>query len=270
MSFRSTAGLGRAAALAARSSGHAFGRPLILLLLALGVLALVAPPAAAAGLQGLALAGALYGRGCTSSLQGKGWEYHLYPLALFAARWPRRRARGRRGRRRPALRSRRRSPAARARGLGRARRSCSAPRAWRRSTRRWIADKARRVAALDARPGPAGCRPATPCRCWTRPTAASTRCCGSARRSPRASSTTFTSSTTSTTRASRRSAPSSFEGLEPGRPAAVVVLSRTAGPSAAMSRLDAFPALRRALDESYDGGDRAARDYRIYAKRSDS
>ena len=38
--------------------------------------------------------------------------------------------------------------------------------------------------------------PATPSRCWTRPTAASTRCCGSGCASPRASSTTSTSSTT--------------------------------------------------------------------------
>jgi hypothetical protein len=60
---------------------HPFGRPLWSLLLLLGILALLAAPTSPVR-KGLAAAGALYGV-VHFVVQGKGWEYQLYPLALF-------------------------------------------------------------------------------------------------------------------------------------------------------------------------------------------
>jgi len=60
---------------------HPFGRPLWSLLLLLGILALLAAPTLPVR-KGLAAAGALYGT-LHFLVQGKGWEYQLYPLALF-------------------------------------------------------------------------------------------------------------------------------------------------------------------------------------------
>jgi len=55
---------------------------LTLLLLALALLALVTPPLRRPAYKGLALVGVLYGL-AHFVLQGKGWEYQLYPLVLF-------------------------------------------------------------------------------------------------------------------------------------------------------------------------------------------
>jgi hypothetical protein len=60
---------------------HPFGRPLWSLLLLLGILALLAAPTLPVR-KGLVAAGALYGT-LHFLVQGKGWEYQLYPLALF-------------------------------------------------------------------------------------------------------------------------------------------------------------------------------------------
>jgi hypothetical protein len=60
---------------------HPFGRPLWSLLLLLGILALLATPTLPVR-KGLAAVGALYGI-VHFVVQGKGWEYQLYPLALF-------------------------------------------------------------------------------------------------------------------------------------------------------------------------------------------
>jgi hypothetical protein len=62
--------------------GHAFGRVLAGLLPALGVLALLAPLPPRPAYKGLALMGVLYGV-AHFVVQGKGWEYQLYPLVLF-------------------------------------------------------------------------------------------------------------------------------------------------------------------------------------------
>ena len=62
--------------------GHAFGLPLAVLLPGLVVLALLTPPPLRPAYKGLALAGALYGL-AHFIVQGKGWEYQLYPLVLF-------------------------------------------------------------------------------------------------------------------------------------------------------------------------------------------
>ncbi len=80
---------------------HSYGRPLALLLLALSLLALIAPPSEDPTRKGLALVGVLYGI-VHFVVQGKGWEYQLYPLILFCCalapaavvrwrpeRWPR-------------------------------------------------------------------------------------------------------------------------------------------------------------------------------------
>jgi hypothetical protein len=62
--------------------GYSFGRPLALLFFALIVLALLTPPPRQPAYKGLALVGVLYGLG-HFFLQGKGWEYQLYPLIVF-------------------------------------------------------------------------------------------------------------------------------------------------------------------------------------------
>src|SRR5439155_18796575 len=60
-----------------------YGVPVFILLVLVGLLALIGPvPAGARPRKALALMGALYGW-LHYALQGKGWEYHLYPLVLF-------------------------------------------------------------------------------------------------------------------------------------------------------------------------------------------
>jgi hypothetical protein len=61
--------------------GYTFGQALWSLLLLLGILALLAAPTQPIR-KGLAAVGALYGL-VHFLAQGKGWEYQLYPLALF-------------------------------------------------------------------------------------------------------------------------------------------------------------------------------------------
>jgi hypothetical protein len=62
---------------------YRFGRGLWALFAALAVLALLSrPPAGAGARRVIALAGAVYGA-LHFLVQGKGWEYHLYPLAAF-------------------------------------------------------------------------------------------------------------------------------------------------------------------------------------------
>ncbi len=62
---------------------YRYGWTLWPLLAALGLLALLGPaPEGSGARRGLSLLGVVYGW-LHFSLQGKGWEYHLYPLALF-------------------------------------------------------------------------------------------------------------------------------------------------------------------------------------------
>ncbi len=62
---------------------YRYGWTLWPLLAALGLLALLGPaPEGSGARRGLALLGVVYGW-LHFSLQGKGWEYHLYPLAFF-------------------------------------------------------------------------------------------------------------------------------------------------------------------------------------------
>ena len=246
--------------------GHAFGRPLVLLLMALTVLALVTPPLRQPAYKGLALAGALYGL-VHFVLQGKGWEYQLYPLVLFCcALAP------------AAVLSWRRADWPRIFDLFGARRpialavwtllvvvlgakgveALDAP---------WIAEKARRVAAI-------------------------TRDLG--RLVPPGATVQVMDTTAGGIHALFRLGsrqPTRFiydfhffhdvgdpriealraeflASLEAGRPAAVVILEDS-WPVPGYGRLDAFPALRRTLDESYTVAVEGT-GYRIHAKRSDS
>ncbi|HKC06452.1 MAG TPA: hypothetical protein VKJ67_06300 [Methylomirabilota bacterium] len=246
--------------------GHAFGRPLILLLLILALLALVTPPPRQPAYKGLALAGALYGL-AHFALQGKGWEYQLYPLVLFGcalapaavASW--RRADGPRvldlfGARRPIALAlwTLLVVVLGAKGVE----ALDAP---------WIAEKARRVAAITRDVG---------------------------RLAPPGATVQVMDTTAGGIHALLRLGvrqPTRFiydfhffhdvgdpriealraeflRGLEAGRPAAVVILEDS-WPVPGYGRLDAFPALRRTLDESYTRAVEGA-GYRIYAKRSDS
>jgi hypothetical protein len=61
---------------------HPYGRLLAWLFLALSLLALIAPPPKDPARKGLAMVGILYGI-VHFVVQGKGWEYQLYPLVLF-------------------------------------------------------------------------------------------------------------------------------------------------------------------------------------------
>ena len=246
--------------------GHAFGRPLVLLLMALTVLALVTPPLRQPAYKGLALAGALYGL-VHFVLQGKGWEYQLYPLVLFccvlapAAVLSWRRADGPRifdlfGARRPIALAvwTLLVVVLGAKGVE----ALDAP---------WIAEKARRVAAI-------------------------TRDLG--RLVPPGATVQVMDTTAGGIHALFRLGsrqPTRFiydfhffhdvgdpriealraeflTSLEAGRPAAVVILEDS-WPVPGYGRLDAFPALRRTLDESYTVAVEGT-GYRIHAKRSDS
>jgi hypothetical protein len=246
--------------------GHAFGRPLVLLLMALTVLALVTPPLRQPAYKGLALAGALYGL-VHFVLQGKGWEYQLYPLVLFCcvlapaavlswrrADWPR--IFDLFGARRPIALAvwTLLVVVLGAKGVE----ALDAP---------WIAEKARRVAAI-------------------------TRDLG--RLVPPGATVQVMDTTAGGIHALFRLGsrqPTRFiydfhffhdvgdpriealraeflTSLEAGRPAAVVILE-DGWPVPGYGRLDAFPALRRTLDESYTVAVEGT-GYRIHAKRSDS
>jgi 4-amino-4-deoxy-L-arabinose transferase-like glycosyltransferase len=61
---------------------HAYGRPLVALFGLLVVLALLGPTSREPARKGLALVGVLYGI-VHFVVQGKGWEYQLYPLIVF-------------------------------------------------------------------------------------------------------------------------------------------------------------------------------------------
>jgi hypothetical protein len=61
---------------------YRYGWPLAILLGLLALLALSAPPVGSGARKPLAWLGVAYGY-LHFHLQGKGWEYHLYPLALF-------------------------------------------------------------------------------------------------------------------------------------------------------------------------------------------
>jgi hypothetical protein len=245
---------------------HSFGRWVAGLLLVLTLLALLAPPPREPARKGLALVGALYGL-VHFVVQGKGWEYQLYPLILFgcalapaavvswrSAGWPR--VLDLFGARRPialavwALLV----IVLGAKGVE----ALDAP---------WIAEKARRVTAITRDLGPL---------------------------TPPGATVQVLDTTSGGIHALLRLGirqPTRFiydfhffhdvgdpriqalraelvAGLERGRPAAVVVLEES-WPELGYARLAAFPELAQTLDRSFTLAVTGA-GYRIYAKRRDS
>jgi len=246
--------------------GHAFGRPVVLLLLVLALLALATPPLRQPAYKGLALAGALYGL-AHFVLQGKGWEYQLYPLVLFCcALAP------------AAVLSWRRADWPRIFDLAGARRpialavwallvvvlgakgveALDAP---------WIAEKARRVAAITRDLGPL-VPPGATVQVMDTTTGGIHALLRLGLRQPTRFIYDFHFFHDVGDPRIEALRAEFLASLEAGRPAAVVILEKS-WPVPGYGRLDAFPALRRTLDASYtvavDGAG-----YRIYAKRSGS
>jgi hypothetical protein len=246
--------------------GHAFGRPLALLLLALAVLALLTPPLRQPAYKGLALVGALYGL-AHFVLQGKGWEYQLYPLVLFCcALAP------------AAVLSWRRADRPRVLDLFGARRpialavwallvvvlgakgveALDAP---------WIAQKARRVAAITRDLGPL-LPPGATVQVMDTTAGGIHALFRLGSRQPTRFIYDFPFFHDAGDPRIEALRAEFLAGLAAGRPAAVLVLEES-WPVPGYGRLDGFPALQRLLEESY----RVAVDgagYRIYAKRSGS
>lgn len=246
--------------------GHAFGRPVILLLLALAVLALVTPPSRQPAYKGLALMGALYGLAHFVS-QGKGWEYQLYPLVLFccalapAATLSWRRADGPRlfdllGARRPA-----------ALAVWTVLVIVLGAKGVEALDASWISEKARRVAAITRDVGRLAPPGATVQVMDTTAGGIHALLRLGARQPTRFIYDFHFFHDVGDPRIEALRA-EFLQGLESGRPAAVVILEDS-WPVPGYGRLDAFPALRRTLDESYVMAIEGA-GYRIYAKRSDS
>jgi hypothetical protein len=252
-------------ALWAAVQGHAFGRPLAALLPALVVLALLTPPPVRPAYKGLALLGVLYGL-AHFVIQGKGWEYQLYPLVLFCcalvpaalvrwrpADWPR--LLDLLGARRPLALV---VWALLVVVLGfKGVEALDAP---------WIAEKARRVAAITR-----DLAPLTPAGATVQVMDTTAGGIHALFRLGLRQPTRFIydfpffhhvdDPRTEALRAEF------LAGLTAGRPAAVVVLE-DGWPERSYRRLDAFPALGRLLAESYPVAVEGP-GYRIYAPRRD-
>jgi Dolichyl-phosphate-mannose-protein mannosyltransferase len=245
---------------------HPYGRPVIALLALLVVLALLAPTSQEPARKGLALVGVLYGL-IHFVVQGKGWEYQLYPLILFCcALAP------------AAVVSWRHIGLSRALDLFGARRPIALA-AWallvivlgvkgvEASDAGWIAEKARRVAAITR-----DLQPITPPGATVQVMDTTSGGIHSLLRLHLRQPTRFIydfcffhdvgDPRIEALRAEFMS------GLEAGRPAAVVVLEES-WPDPGYGRLDTFPRLREYLERAYAPPLEGA-GYRIYAKRSDS
>jgi len=246
--------------------GHAFGRPLVLLLVALALLALVTPPLRRPAYKGLALVGALYGL-AHFVLQGKGWEYQLYPLVLFCcALAP------------AAVLSWRGTDWPRILDLFGARRlvalvvwallvvvlgakgveALDAP---------WIAEKARRVAAITRDLGRL-VPPGAPVQVMDTTAGGVHALLRLESRQPTRFIYDFHFFHDVGDPRIEALRAELLTSLAAGRAAAVVILEDS-WPVPGYGRLDTFPRLRRTLDESYTVAVEGT-GYRIYAKRSDS
>lgn len=245
---------------------HAFGRPLAGLGLVLVALALIAPPAREPARKGLAMLGVLYGL-VHFVAQGKGWEYQLYPLIVFCcalapaavvawrpAGWPR--ALDLFGARRPLALA---AWALLAVVLGaKGVEALDAP---------WIAEKARRVAAItrDLEPlAPAGAT----VQVMDTTSGGIHALLRLGLRQPTRFIYDFHFFHDVADPRIRALRAELVAGLERGRPAAIVVLEES-WPEPGYARLAAFPELARILDRSFTLAVTGA-GYRIYAKRSDS
>jgi len=247
-------------------AGHSYGRLLAVLFLALTVLALLAPPPHDPARKGLALVGVFYGL-AHFLIQGKGWEYQLYPLVLFCcalapaavatwrpAEWPR--ALDLFGARRPlavvvwamlvivlAVKG------------GEAR---DAP---------WIAEKAARVAAMtrDLRPL---VTPGATVQVMDTTSGGIHALLRLGLRQPTRFIYDFHFFHDVADPRIQGLRAEFIAGLDASRPAAILVLENS-WPAPGYGRLDTFPELQQRLARSYSLAVEGA-GYRIYAKRSDS
>ncbi|HKW91638.1 MAG TPA: hypothetical protein VJX92_07045, partial [Methylomirabilota bacterium] len=247
-------------------AGHSYGRLLVVLFLVLTVLALLAPPPRDPARKGLALLGVFYGV-AHFLIQGKGWEYQLYPLVLFCcalapaavatwrpAEWPR--ALDLFGARRPlavvvwtmlvivlAVKG------------GEAR---DAP---------WIAEKAARVAAITRDLQPL-VTPGATVQVMDTTSGGIHALLRLGLRQPTRFIYDFHFFHDVGDPRIQALRAEFLAGLDVGRPAAIVVLENS-WPASGYGRLDTFPELQRRLARSYSLAVEGA-GYRIYAKRSDS
>ena len=253
-------------ALWAAVTEHAFGRPLALLMTGLVMLALLTPPPIRSAYKVLAVMGALYGL-AHFVVQGKGWEYQLYPLVLFCCALV------------PAAVIRWRSGDwPRLLDLFGARRPLALV-VWtllvvvlgvkgvEALDASWIADKARRVAAITRDLAPLAGSGATVQVMDTTAGGVHALLILGLRQPTRFIYDFHFFHHVDDPRIEALRA-EFLRALVAGRPAAVVVLEE-GWPHPTYGRLDAFPALGRLLDESYTVA-AEGRGYRIYAQRRDS
>ena len=245
---------------------HPYGRLLAGLFLALSLLALIAPPPREAARKGLALMGVLYGV-VHFVVQGKGWEYQLYPLVLFCCalapaavvrwrpvEWPRLLD----------LFGARRLLAMTAWALlvlvlgAKGVEALDAP---------WITQKARRVSAI-ARDLQPLVPPGATVQVMDTTSGGIHALLRLGLREPTRFIYDFHFFHDGEDPRIAALRAEFVAGLERGRPAAVVVLEES-WPEPGYERLDAFPELARLLDRSFMLAV-AGEGYRIYAKRSDS
>jgi hypothetical protein len=245
---------------------HAYGRPLIILFGLLVVLALLAPASREPARKGLALVGVVYGV-VHFVVQGKGWEYQLYPLMLFCCAL----APG-------AVVSWRRAGLSRALDLFGARRPVALA-AWallvvvlgakgvEASDAGWIADKARRVAAI-ARDLEPLVPPGATAQVMDTTSGGIHALLRLGLRQPTRFIYDFYFFHDLGDPRIEALRTEFLDGLEAGRPAAIVILEES-WPVPGYGRLETFPRLRQFLERAYEPPlDRPG--YRIYAKRSDS
>jgi hypothetical protein len=245
---------------------HAYGRPLIILFGLLVVLALLAPASREPARKGLALVGVVYGV-IHFVVQGKGWEYQLYPLMLFScALAP------------AAVVSWRRAGLARALDFFGARRPVALV-AWallvvvlgtkgvEASDAGWIADKARRVAAITRDLEPI-VPPGATVQVMDTTSGGIHALLRLGLRQPTRFIYDFHFFHDLGDPRIEALRTEFVDGLEAGRPAAIVILEES-WPVPGYRRLETFPRLRQFLERAYEPP-RERPGYRIYAKRSDS
>jgi len=245
---------------------HAYGRPLVALFGLLVVLALLGPTSREPARKGLALVGVVYGI-VHFVVQGKGWEYQLYPLIVFCcALVP------------AAVVSWRRFGWARALDLFGARRPLALA-AWtllvvvlsvkgvEASDAGWIAEKTRRVADITRDLEPLA-PPGATVQVMDTTSGGIHSLLRLHLRQPTRFIYDFYFFHDVGDRRIEALRAEFLSGLESGRPAAIVILEES-WPVPGYGRLESFPRLREYLERAYEPPlERPG--YRIYAKRRDS
>ncbi|HKA63691.1 MAG TPA: glycosyltransferase family 39 protein [Methylomirabilota bacterium] len=245
---------------------HAYGRPLVALFGLLVVLALLGPTSREPARKGLALVGVVYGI-VHFVVQGKGWEYQLYPLIVFCcALVP------------AAVVSWRRFGWARALDLFGARRPLALA-AWtllvvvlsvkgvEASDAGWIAEKTRRVADITRDLEPLA-PPGATVQVMDTTSGGIHSLLRLHLRQPTRFIYDFYFFHDVGDRRIEALRAEFLSGLESGRPAALVILEES-WPVPGYGRLESFPRLREYLERAYEPPlERPG--YRIYAKRRDS